>query len=113
MKEKILIFIINIIWQYLKMKNYKKIYLDLIVSIIFILFLVILIYMWIIFTDILKGMGDINSFQMLLFLILLVLFYIIKIMVYLKKDNFLMKKVFLVLSIIIEIGINLYFIFDT
>ena len=111
MKEKILIFIINIIWQYLKMKNYKKIYLDLIVSIIFILFLVILIYMWIIFTDILKGMGDINSFQMLLFLILLVLFYIIKIMVYLKKDNFLMKKVFLVLSIIIEIGINLYFIF--
>ena len=38
MKEKILIFIINIIWQYLKMKNYKKIYLDLIVSIIFILF---------------------------------------------------------------------------
>jgi hypothetical protein len=110
MKEKILIFIINIIWQYLKMKNYKKIYLDLIVSIIFILFLVILIYMWIIFTDILKGMGDINSFQMLLFLILLVLFYIIKIMVYLKKDNFLMKKVFLVLSIIIEIGINLYFI---
>ena len=88
MKEKILIFIINIIWQYLKMKNYKKIYLDLIVSIIFILFLVILIYMWIIFTDILKGMGDINSFQMLLFLILLVLFYIIKIMVYLKKDNF-------------------------
>ena len=92
------------------MKNYKKIYLDLIVSIIFILFLVILIYMWIIFTDILKGMGDINSFQMLLFLILLVLFYIIKIMVYLKKDNFLMKKVFLVLSIIIEIGINLYFI---
>ena len=111
MKEKILIFIINIIWQYLKMKNYKKIYLDLIVSIIVILFLVILIYMWIIFTDILKGMGDINSFQMLLFLILLVLFYIIKIMVYLKKDNFLMKKVFLVLSIIIEIGINLYFIF--
>ncbi len=110
MKEKILIFIINIIWQYLKMKNYKKIYLDLIVSIIFILFLVILIYMWIIFTDILKGMGDINSFQMLLFLILLVIFYIIKIMVYLKKDNFLMKKVFLVLSIIIEIGINLYFI---
>lgn len=110
MKEKILIFIINIIWQYLKMKNYKKIYLDLIVSIIFILFLVILIYMWIIFTDILKGMGDINSFQMLLFLILLVLFYIIKIMVYLKKDNFLMKKVFLVLSIIIEIEINLYFI---
>ena len=110
MKEKILIFIINIIWQYLKMKNYKKIYLDLIVSIIVILFLVILIYMWIIFTDILKGMGDINSFQMLLFLILLVLFYIIKIMVYLKKDNFLMKKVFLVLSIIIEIGINLYFI---
>jgi len=110
MKEKTLIFIINIIWQYLKMKNYKKIYLDLIVSIIFILFLVILIYMWIIFTDILKGMGDINSFQMLLFLILLVLFYIIKIMVYLKKDNFLMKKVFLVLSIIIEIGINLYFI---
>ena len=110
MKEKILIFIINIIWQYLKMKNYKKIYLDLIVSIIFILFLVILIYMWIIFTDILKGMGDINSFQMLLFLILFVLFYIIKIMVYLKKDNFLMKKVFLVLSIIIEIGINLYFI---
>ena len=110
MKKKILIFIINIIWQYLKMKNYKKIYLDLIVSIIFILFLVILIYMWIIFTDILKGMGDINSFQMLLFLILLVLFYIIKIMVYLKKDNFLMKKVFLVLSIIIEIGINLYFI---
>ncbi len=90
--------------------NYKKIYFDLIVSIIFILFLVILIYMWIIFTDILKGMGDINSFQMLLFLILLVLFYIIKIMVYLKKDNFLMKKVFLVLSIIIEIGINLYFI---
>jgi len=66
--------------------------------------------MWIIFTDILKGMGDINSFQMLLFLILLVIFYIIKIMVYLKKDNFLMKKVFLVLSIIIEIGINLYFI---
>lgn len=111
MKEKILIFIINIIWQYLKMKNYKKIYLDLIVSIIFILFLVILIYMWIIFTDILKGMGDINSFQMLLFLILLVIFYIIKIIVYLKKDNFLMKKVFLVLSIIIEIGINLYFIF--
>ena len=110
MKEKILIFIINIIWQYLKMKNYKKIYLDLIVSIIYILFLVILIYMWIIFTDILKGMGDINSFQMLLFLILLVIFYIIKIMVYLKKDNFLMKKVFLVLSIIIEIGINLYFI---
>ena len=110
MKEKILIFIINIIWQYLKIKNYKKIYFDLIVSIIFILFLVILIYMWIIFTDILKGMGDINSFQMLLFLILLVLFYIIKIMVYLKKDNFLMKKVFLVLSIIIEIGINLYFI---
>ena len=110
MKEKILIFIINIIWQYLKMKNYKKIYLDLIVSIIFILFLVILIYMWIIFTDILKGMGDINSFQMLLFLILLVIFYIIKIIVYLKKDNFLMKKVFLVLSIIIEIGINLYFI---
>ena len=110
MKEKILIFIINIIWQYLKMKNYKKIYLDLIVSIIFILFLVTLIYMWIIFTDILKGMGDINSFQMLLFLILLVIFYIIKIMVYLKKDNFLMKKVFLVLSIIIEIGINLYFI---
>ena len=111
MKEKILIFIINIIWQYLKMKNYKKIYLDLIISIIFILFLVILIYMWIIFTDILKGMGDINSFQMLLFLILLVIFYIIKIIVYLKKDNFLMKKVFLVLSIIIEIGINLYFIF--
>jgi hypothetical protein len=110
MKEKILIFIINIIWQYLKIKNYKKIYFDLIVSIIFILFLVILIYMWIIFTDILKGMGDINSFQMLLFLILLVIFYIIKIMVYLKKDNFLMKKVFLVLSIIIEIGINLYFI---
>lgn len=110
MKEKTLIFIINIIWQYLKIKNYKKIYFDLIVSIIFILFLVILIYMWIIFTDILKGMGDINSFQMLLFLILLVLFYIIKIMVYLKKDNFLMKKVFLVLSIIIEIGINLYFI---
>ena len=110
MKEKTLIFIINIIWQYLKMKNYKKIYFDLIVSIIFILFLVILIYMWIIFTDILKGMGDINSFQMLLFLILLVIFYIIKIMVYLKKDNFLMKKVFLVLSIIIEIGINLYFI---
>ena len=110
MKEKILIFIINIIWQYLKMKNYKKIYLDLIISIIFILFLVILIYMWIIFTDILKGMGDINSFQMLLFLILLVIFYIIKIIVYLKKDNFLMKKVFLVLSIIIEIGINLYFI---
>ena len=110
MKEKTLIFIINIIWQYLKKKNYKKIYFDLIVSIIFILFLVILIYMWIIFTDILKGMGDINSFQMLLFLILLVLFYIIKIMVYLKKDNFLMKKVFLVLSIIIEIGINLYFI---
>ena len=111
MKEKTLIFIINIIWQYLKIKNYKKIYFDLIVSIIFILFLVILIYMWIIFTDILKGMGDINSFQMLLFLILLVIFYIIKIMVYLKKDNFLMKKVFLVLSIIIEIGINLYFIF--
>jgi|GEM_PF-4834756 hypothetical protein len=110
MKEKTLIFIINIIWQYLKIKNYKKIYFDLIVSIIFILFLVILIYMWIIFTDILKGMGDINSFQMLLFLILLVIFYIIKIMVYLKKDNFLMKKVFLVLSIIIEIGINLYFI---
>ena len=101
MKEKTLIFIINIIWQYLKIKNYKKIYFDLIVSIIFILFLVILIYMWIIFTDILKGMGDINSFQMLLFLILLVIFYIIKIMVYLKKDNFLMKKVFLVLSIII------------
>ena len=110
MKEKTLIFIINIIWQYLKIKNYKRIYFDLIVSIIFILFLVILIYMWIIFTDILKGMGDINSFQMLLFLILLVIFYIIKIMVYLKKDNFLMKKVFLVLSIIIEIGINLYFI---
>ena len=110
MKEKTLIFIINIIWQYLKIKNYKKIYFDLIVSIICILFLVILIYMWIIFTDILKGMGDINSFQMLLFLILLVIFYIIKIMVYLKKDNFLMKKVFLVLSIIIEIGINLYFI---
>ena len=60
MKEKTLIFIINIIWQYLKIKNYKKIYFDLIVSIIFILFLVILIYMWIIFTDILKGMGDIN-----------------------------------------------------
>ncbi|EEY34239.1 hypothetical protein [Pseudoleptotrichia goodfellowii] len=113
MKEKLLVlFFINVIWQFIKWK-YRKIrtvyYLDIVMSAIIILFLLYVIYVWIIFYDIISRGVDKNDLQMLLSLSGLVLFYITKIISYFGKKKFLVsKKICLIVSIIIELLFNLY-----
>ncbi|BBM36766.1 hypothetical protein [Pseudoleptotrichia goodfellowii] len=113
MKEKLLVlFFINVIWQFIKWK-YRKIrtvyYLDIVMSAIIILFLLYVIYVWIIFYDIISRGVDKNDLQMLLSLSGLVLFYITKIISYFGKKKFLvLKKICLIVSIIIELLFNLY-----
>ena len=112
-KEKLLfLFFINVIWQFIKWK-YRKIrtvyYLDIVMSAIIILFLLYVIYVWIIFYDIISRGVDKNDLQMLLSLSGLVLFYITKIISYFGKKKFLVsKKICLIVSIIIELLFNLY-----
>lgn len=78
-------------------------------SAIIILFLLYVIYVWIIFYDIISRGVDKNDLQMLLSLSGLVLFYITKIISYFGKKKFLvLKKICLIVSIIIELLFNLY-----
>lgn len=115
MKEKVLVlfFIINIIWQFLKLKHkkIKVVYcLDMIISMSIILILMSLIYIWIIFYDIMSKGADKNDFQILLLFSIIILFYTVKIISYLRKKMFWMQKLTFITSIVIELCANIYFI---
>lgn len=113
------VLILSIIWQYFKIRNKRKFFenyfrnfvtlIDFVLSIFFIVLSVFTIYIWVILQNIPEYINE-QDIAMLAFLSGIIMFYVLRtIILFLKKSDIKIKRLFFYLSVIFETGLPLYF----